>query len=506
MISKILALALSLLLLGLSVSCSAPVPSLLPETSQPVPSSTEVPVAQTDRPAPSAQQDPIEIPPFADRRFIWTNGLKTQYCQATEQLAEISIERYYSQLDGFKNQAIESLLNEKIQDNLDRLVQELWASLQTNLAGQSARLNSGTASAAIQYNCNNVLFIEYFAYLEATVGSNLVTEQKLMAVGYDLNTGNELALNDLFKAQSPYEKLINDAISLSIIEKNYDDPDAGRLSKPFQGIRAQQAFSFDLNGLRIILTEQNEEFIDPGYTETLLIPLKIIGDDLAIFDRYFDDQANLFENAPTKALLPNPVNYKIQELIQESDEYYSINIETGIFENVVDEALRSALTGLAATRLDMAGFKARAKKFHQEYPGQYFGNLAHTVNLTLNAGGFLSVYSYDVAYEKGLAQDQSRFFNYDMDRKQPLQLKDLFVAGFDYRSAIGRILDNPEAYPLPERLVLDEKTLNEISEDDFYLDQYGISVFLPQPDRTKSECLFWVPFESLGWENLVIFN
>lgn len=506
MISKILAFALGLLLLGLTVSCSTPAPSLPPETSQPVPSFTEVPETQTDRPTPSAQQDPFEIPPFADRRFIWTNGLKTEYRQATEQLAGVSIERYYSQLDGFKNQAIETLLNVKIQDNLDRLVQELWASLQTKLKDQSARLNSGTASAAIQYNCNNVLFIEYFAYLEATVGSDFLTEQKLMAVGYDLNTGNELALSDLFKAQSPYDKLINDAISLSIIEKNYDDPDAGRLSKPFQGIRAEQAFSFDLTGLRIILTEQNEEFIDPGYTETLLIPLKIIGDDLAIFDRYFDENKNLFENAPTKTLLPNPVDYQIHELIQESDEYYSINIEAGSFENVADEALRSSLNGLAATRLDMAGFKARAKTFHQAYPGQYFGNLAHTVNLTLNAGGLLSVYSYDVAYEKGVAQDQSRFFNYDMDRKRPLQLQDLFVAGFDYRSAIGRILDNPEAYSLPERLILDEKTLNEISEDDFYLDQYGLSVFLPQPDRAKSECLFWVPFESLGWVNLAIFN
>jgi hypothetical protein len=470
--------------------------------SEPQLTSVSGPTSPTDS---ETAGDDLTIIPFSERQYIYTNGLVIENKQVSSENKGLRIEQFYPQLSGFKNKAVQDKMNQEILDSMMLVMDQLAAAINLDAAAQ-VTLNTKVSNAAVVYNCNNVLFIEYFAYADATSEGNMFSQQKMTAYGYDLNTGNKLVLKDLFKASSNYEQRINDEVVMQIIENNYDDPESNFMTRPYQGLRENQNFSFDLKGLRMIMDDQNYEFINPGYPISFTIALRQIGDELAIFDRYFDSNNNLFEQKSEKELLPNPFEYQIKAMIEENGETYSICNEEGVFINLNDDNLHAILDPMTSTRQDVAGFRKRAKAYAMTNPGQYFGNIGHNIGLTMNEGGYVSILAYDVAYEKANINDMSQVFNYDLNRKQEMKLADLFIDRFDYRKAIGEILSDTSAYYFPDGSTIDESDIQTMPEDNFYFDKYGVDVLISRPGKTIIESYQWVPFEKLGWDNIALFN
>jgi len=443
------------------------------------------------------------IMPFSERRFVYTNGLDYSEKQISSQEGSTKINKSYLVLSGFKNKNVEEKINQDITTTIDQTMDELLANSASENGGKAPEFNLKGSSAVVSYNCNNVLFIECYANAEFTLNSEVVSRQRLKAVGYDLNTGVKLQLKDLFKNGSAYEKLINDYILMHIIENNYDDPDSGYMNKPFQGIREGQNFSFSVDGLKIILDEKNDEFEDLGYPNTVNIPLSAIGDELAVFDRYYDANANLFDKNGIKKLLPNISEFKVSKLLQESGENYNIYIEEGEFINIADEAVKTMLDNLAVSRLDVEGFRKRAAAQADANPGEHFGSISHDVSTMMNSGGYMSIVVWDSVYENGEVKETAKYVNYDFNKKSLMKLKDVFFGNFDYRTVIAAIANNQYKNYNPEHLA--DISKDAISEDDFFFDESGLEIHL-NPQSDKSYRSFWIPYEKIGWENLALYG
>jgi hypothetical protein len=436
----------------------------------------------------------LNIKPFSERRFIYTNGLDYAEKQILAQEGSAKINKLYPVLSGFKNKDIEEKINQDIARAVDQAIDELLASAASENGGKAPEVSSEDAFANVSYNCNNVLFIECYANTGFILDSEAVSRHRMDAAGYDLNTGGRLQLKDLFKKGSGYEKLINDYLLMHIIENNYDDPDSAYMSKPFQGIREGQTFSFGTAGLEIILDEKNDEFEDLGYPNSVIIPLSVVGDELAVFDRYYDGNTNLFENNGINKLLPNLSGFKVDRLIQESGANYNVYIEEGEFINIADEAVKTMLDNLAACTLDVEGFRKKAAAQAAASPGEHFGGMEHYVSTVMNAGGYMSIVVRDAVYGNGDVLITTKYVNYDFNRKSVMKLSDIFIGGFDYRAAIAEFINDQDI------------SKDAISEDDFCFDENGVEIRLDLLQSGRSNRSFWISYEEIGWENLALFK
>jgi len=99
----------------------------------------------------------------------------------------------------------------------------------------------------------------------------------------------------------------------------------------------------------------------------------------------------------------------------------------------------------------------------------------------------------DMSYELGNENVTRLFVNLNLTTGKDLQLKDIFIDGFDYT---GKILDAAGL----------TKDLASVQEDDFYFDENGIYVNILQKDENLGVLNTWIPYEDLGFENIVLYN
>ena len=95
----------------------------------------------------------------------------------------------------------------------------------------------------VTYNKNNILSIPITTY-EFTGGAHGMTYLK--SYNYNLLTGKQIKIKDIFKSGTDYEKIINDYISKEI-EKNKDLYFTGE--NGFKGISSNQDFYIEKDGL-----------------------------------------------------------------------------------------------------------------------------------------------------------------------------------------------------------------------------------------------------------------
>jgi len=444
----------------------------------------------------------LNIVPFSERRFLYTNGLEDVTKKVSEKVDGITIAKSCPVINGLINKELQSKLNSEILNTMEQNLKTLEAEVKGDASLNPYTNRDESSSAYIIYNCNNVIFVEYYANMDLISKSESAPKQKIKSIGYDLNTGNIMELKDLFKQGSNYEKFINDYISLYIISKNYDDPDGNLMTGPFKGIRKDQSFSFDLSGLRIILDEKNDEFVNRENQDSITIPLKTAGPNLAIFDRYYQGKTSLFQKKTIKKLLPNQVEFKANTLIQETKDKYSIYVEKGEFINLKNEETKKLLDSFVIENQDTEGFKARAEASKENW----YGSLGHNINLVMNSGGYLSFMVLDYQNEKGSEQEHRRYVNYDLEKNKMMKLENIFAQGFDYKKAISAILKNNPDYTKSQAYTFKEGDISKLSEDNFYFNEGSVTIYLNITGRKQLQNYFTIPFDKIGYENLALYQ
>lgn len=436
--------------------------------------------------------------PLSERRFVYTNGLTlTNHMDDFKENSKGYYYKNYPIISGIKNKDVEKKLNNQIQETMDTEMQRLEQTLVKETKKQLT-IDSKQGTAFVAYNCNNVIFIDYSFYLSANIDSDPVYKSIYMSHGYDLNTGDRLKLEDLFVKDSNYKELINNEIVMYIIENNFDDPETEVMKKPFQGIREDQNFSFNTNSLRIIINEKNDEFANPYYQPSIDIPLLVFEDTLAIFDKYYDENVNLFEKEPMKHLMPNRIEYKETKSIDEYDDGYQVYIRDGEFINVDNEKAKKLLDALTMNNQDLDELvkEIRANK----------SGFGHHVYLSMNAGGYISAIASDWSQEQDKSTNTWRVVNYDLNKDKQMKLKDLFVEKFDYKAKIAEIVVNNEYYQLMDGSLITKEDIEAISEDKFSFYEGSISISFDKSPKEKYDGFVTIGFDHIGMENLAIYN
>lgn len=494
--NKIFLLIVILITLSITVSCNNKSNSQGEETDN-----NEIPVPNED----IYESENLNIMPFKERKFIYENGLNIEYKQETINESNKNIEKYYPQISGLINKEVEKKVNESIASSVDVLNKEAEGFFTSKLTDTKATISS-SISAYVSYSCNNVIFIHYYssaAYAGLVSDSHRYISSE-RAEGFDLNTGNKLELKDLFKKETDYKKIINDYIYMEIIRCNYDDPDSLYMNKPFQGIKEDQSFSFNQNYLTIIMDEKNDEFNTWKYPVTITIPLKEIGDELAVFDRYFNEETNIFENERIKKLMPNFKYYKVTGGIMENEEYYTIQIETGEFINLDNTETKNMLEAMISHNMDVDGFKERADAFALSNPGEFYGFMEHRISVQMSAGGYLSMTVDSTITENGAINNETKYINYDFNNNKFMTFKDLFVDGFDYKTKIIDFIKKDNNYYMPNTIIDEDDII--LSENEFYFNQNSIFVNLSQPVQDIINNYAWFECEDIGLENIAILQ
>lgn len=444
----------------------------------------------------------LGIIPFEERRFIYSNGLSIEYSQESKKDNDTTIEKNYPQISGLINKETENKVNDSIKNNMELYAKELENYIKSNSNAEQITFEFISSNASINYSCNNVVFIEYYNYIYYNTGSDKKSIESIKSDGFDLNTGNKISLKDLFKNDSEYEEIINDKIYMEIIKNNYDDPDSAYMNKSFQGIRENQSFNFGTNNLKIILDEKNDEFNSLGYPNTIMISLKEIGDELIIFDKYFDKNINIFEKDRLLKLMPNQIEYKIMDAVNKYEDYYMVEISRGEFINT-DPDIKTKLESLIPKDCDVDGFIKRAAEFNKSNPNKYYGSMFHNINLMMNSGGYMCMAIYTHVEENGLIKSEQKYINYDLNKNKIIELKDLFVDGFDYKNAIIEAM-------VKNNLNSNYSTINVEDADSFSKYQFGfgedgIYFNLGTPNQDSYGNYLWIPYEDIGFENIAIF-
>ncbi|MGE5627886.1 MAG: hypothetical protein ACM3X7_07185 [Solirubrobacterales bacterium] len=439
----------------------------------------------------------LNVEPFNERRFIYTNSLQDETKHLTVKENGVNVEKSYPIIHGMLNKELQEKINSSILNTMEQNLKDLETQVMTDSSLSPYTVTGESNSAYITYNCNNVIFVEYYANMDIVSKSIPLPKQKIKSVGYELNTGSLLSLKDLFIENSNYEKFINDFITLYIIKNNYDDPEGNIMTGPFKGISNEQSFSFDLYGVRIILDEKNSEFAARENPNFITIPLKDSGPYLAIFDRYYQGKPNIFEKHPRKQLLQNQVEFKINSFIRESKSNYDISVENGEFNNLESIETKQLFDSFVKGTQDINGFRARA----QASKDNWYGSLGHTISVGMNAGGYISIMVLDNLNEKASENEVRRYLNYNLIKNHVMKLKDVFTEGFNYKKAISdALLTNKDDYTF--------KTvdISKLSEDNFYFSEDSVTVYLNIAGRKQFQNYFTIPFDKLGYENVSLYK
>lgn len=444
--------------------------------------------------------------PFEERKFIYTNGI-TYKSKETNTIDEngVKVAYNYPVISGLKNKEVQDKLNKEFLEEEKNQLTQLEAKVFSAKTNNKFKLNQKFANSYISYNCNNVIFVNYYANVDARlVGNNYFPTYSSISYGYDLNTGERIKLEDLFKPGSKYKDKINKFISQYLIENNFDDYEYERMSKPFQGIRENQSFSFATDGLIILLDEKNDEFVNYGYNEQVTIPLKYIGDDLYIFDRYFDEGKSIFEKDKlSKKPLPNKLEFKPDKLVREENSKYFISVLQGQFINVPDKAIEKKLNDLVKCSFDIEGFK---KKAVDSYVPDRLPSYSYYVVVYTNTGGYLSMGIMENTYIEGKYESNITPYNYDFNLGKELRLEDIFDSSVDIEAEMKKRAIRMN-YPISKEN-LDKAVRAAIKDNKFYFFEYGVNIYLPLEDSKlyNEQKWIYIPFQEIDTDSIKLFK
>lgn len=124
----------------------------------------------------------------------------------------------------------------------------------------------------------------------------------------------------------------------------------------------------------------------------------------------------------------------------------------------------------------------------------------------MNAGGYLSIMVLDSQYENGAAIEKRKSANYNLDKNKIMKLKDIFIENYDYKSAIARVLSTSKEYTQFQGYTFKKADMDALSEDNFSFDEYGVTVNLNITGKEQNQNYFNIPYEKIGYENLVLYK
>lgn len=258
--------------------------------------------------------EPKGIVAQPDTQTFWTNNqLNTNNDEGTQaSLANgvkfrMNLKRY----NGLKDKTVEDKINQNIQELADQMsIYTTIESLPTYLGLFKAYpmdkliIKTLNVTAGDSFSYDNLLSIVINADIETNYTNNMDYYQGriryIKARTYDLNTGDEINLSDLFVNGTDYVKLLNDLVLLDAESKTEPNPTGYEMWYQylggFTGIRGDINFYLTPFELVLVFDQSYSEFYNQFSSAEVSIPFDKLEDVLA-FQQRVASESNLFTDS-----------------------------------------------------------------------------------------------------------------------------------------------------------------------------------------------------------------
>jgi len=429
-------------------------------------------------------------------------------------------------LSGLKDKEIENGIMEELAATRDRMSSGGLPAYRgiKRLLKPDAELAGNTLEESLSFNYNNVASIIIYnnkTYVnpdssgtipardsEAWYGHSLyvgMTE----ALNFDLNTGRQIKLKDVFADDADYIGILNDYLREKLVRSNADDEGyySGvemyglKMAAPFTGISEDQDFFLFQGGLGLIFDQDDPQFDTGMYPQLIYINFSDLGDTIAVTKRFYDTGQDIYEsNEPIVKEFLQVWNGK-EVVMQKNDTVGRLNVyySARYPEDMPDPVITAARALYEPDPALIGELSARAEQEGSEGAGyeQYVwaGRVGTFINLTRSTN-----ISYKGQWE---TTTESRVFD---ENGREVEIADLFKPGYDYettiKASLQKTIDQMERKP--------EATLDELYGGmSFSIGLAEIS-FLTKPVRFDEFSVypinFYMPYKEIGCDNLTIFD
>lgn len=479
-----------------------------------------------DKPAREPAQDPAEESkkPYEsaekpeERGYIYRNGInyfEDDWSERVDQSGEIQYP--YVQLiriDGLKDNEIQDMINQCIIDESQALMKKEpppYRGIYASMRGE--KVGMVYLASHVNFNESNLLSV-VLTKLAYTTDGALLFEDKL-PLTFDLNTGQQLSLEDLFSTGYDYQSAISEYVRDYIARNSTVDTDGHgyrvtedgapvTLLKPFDTVREEQKFTIlSHNEIALLLDYETPEFEVGRSGKILTIYAKNMEDRGEAFvynSKYETGDDSLYRNGfpRRKTLLEAPYDDNKSWWVDEA----------GFIEGYTDVWLGFSI--IIPETLDNQELRERVNRTAEQAEERYV-SFVRQQDLS-EESGIHGNYTYWVAeFAAHLAERESSViftntqeviqhsFNlYELESGRRLSLEDCFKPGYDYQSQLEVLMLEESAALRDRGEPIDFTAVN------FTIDTENIVINVLD-EEGKCVTTVSVPFYKIGEEHLVFF-
>ena len=345
----------------------------------------------------------------------------------------------------------------------------------------------------------------------------------IQTYNFDLNTGEELKLSDVFTSSFDYENAINENIKNYLIRKQvteegfdyYTGVDYVQI-EPFKGLRENTKFYLSEDGITLLFDYEYPEFyLYQYYPVHYFISYFSFPEQIALKEKYQNEDNTLYQKIdPISKIL-----VQSRDIVQEAGW-----IGEDIPENVYLECRYDYAKTTPENVIDLIKSEAyldesernRILEASQQDPEYYLG-LSKQINCT-QTGRYFSLMTNQYTYlpDYWMGYTTSRIFDLEGN---PVDLDRLFIEDFDYQSIILKSLkeemenyqdmpyyEKDYVFPYTAEALYDTLTFS-LSRDALYCYSESIEFDMGGGESDyQSDIFVRIPYTDFGCDNMTIFD
>lgn len=485
---------------------------------------------------------------FAPVELSYTvnNPLSLYYEKITEGTNEeenISVNHQICTVSGLKDKNVEQKINDRIRE----VYEELIASDLPPYRGIKKKIPENALMAedyvyiSEEANYNNILSLslqrnttyaipnENGSYLRAPEGYYMNTEYVTdsRTLNFDLNTGEEFSLIDVFADDSDYMALLNDAVAEELRitdaqeEEYYIRWGGIKLTESFKGLSHDQKFCVTPYSVRLFFDYSTPQYyLDGFWAHSIDVSFGNLNGEVAVTERFYDEnEESIFisDEPAGKSLIyfgsnsesGNGENYKDGSvMVYSMYRYPSVFPEeikkTAEMLSVSDQTIIDQLNDMVNDSQSEAGEEVYAYYEHNVY-GNKIGNY-----YTIQAHVFAGFRNFSVIRQE--------MHTYDAETNRELEIADIFSPDFDYRAVLNEalkkeIINMGGLFKDGTRLTDDELSAETArlagNLKGFCLDAnyVGFTTIEAELSDFRSMPLYFnIAYKDIGYDNLTVFK
>jgi hypothetical protein len=274
-----------------------------------------------------------------------------------------------------------------------------------------------------------------------------------------------------------------------------------RLVSPFKGIRDNQKFFLYPGGLVLIFDYSNPEFDTGLYATTIYVTFQELGDSIALTERFYDPNVSIYDGN-------KPLVYEFLQSSNSSDIKKQKN-------EVIDNININQSLSYGNEIPPQAKIKAESL-----YPidVEVLAKLKDLVDPSIDSWNSIEQYVWVSTYGQysNVTRNTSMYFNnkwiannenycFDADGKI-VELADIFVPGFDYKSKIMAGLKNAINQTSAPSEYDAESLYNSLQFSINGMDLSFTTEAVKFDESSNSPIYFALTYEEIGCDNLTIFK